>query len=310
MTFTIHTLIFHTTVRDIIQDNFPGNQHRDGGGGGGGERVGRVMAALSALSVKYFFYLSKKHYCNNVTQLSVQKTQLYYLVNTFYLCRRVLSPRKNNLLWSRRELQLEYALRLRDSYFAADSPGNGRKYLPCGFFFFRRELQVENALRLWDSYFAADSPENGLALHTYICLAILDTLQVCVCVCLSVCLSVALAYCIERGRLIYRVLKVMGARGRGLQGRLRARLQDCISVCVHPSTRTRTRTQSRTYHGRHCLIYKAEKVLYTYIHTYIHTYMQAHASQLERRQRTRKEQVSLFRVGLWAAWSRVNKTKI
>ena len=55
MTFTIHTLIFHTTVRDIIQDNFPGNQHRDGGGGGGGERVGRVMAALSALSVKYFF---------------------------------------------------------------------------------------------------------------------------------------------------------------------------------------------------------------------------------------------------------------
>ena len=56
MTFTTHTLIFHTTVRDIIQDNFPGNQHRDGGGGGGGERVGRVMAALSALSVKYFFF--------------------------------------------------------------------------------------------------------------------------------------------------------------------------------------------------------------------------------------------------------------
>ena len=60
MTFTTHTLIFHTTVRDIIQDNFPGHQHRDGGGGGGGERVGRVMSALSALSVKYIFLPFKK----------------------------------------------------------------------------------------------------------------------------------------------------------------------------------------------------------------------------------------------------------
>eukprot|EP00960_Hanusia_phi_P066129 766323-Hanusia_phi.AAC.1 len=38
--------------------------------------------------------------------------------------------------------------------------------------------QPDCLLRLWDTYFAAESPDDGILLHTYICLAILDNLQV------------------------------------------------------------------------------------------------------------------------------------
>mmetsp|Transcript_39251 Transcript_39251/g.94599 ORF Transcript_39251/g.94599 Transcript_39251/m.94599 type:complete len:290 (+) Transcript_39251:53-922(+) len=40
-----------------------------------------------------------------------------------------------------------------------------------------RELPVDNALRLWDSYFAADTPEDGLLLHPYVCLAVMENIQ-------------------------------------------------------------------------------------------------------------------------------------
>jgi len=40
-----------------------------------------------------------------------------------------------------------------------------------------RELSVDNALRLWDSYFAADTPGDGLLLHPYVCLAVIENIQ-------------------------------------------------------------------------------------------------------------------------------------